>query len=67
MSEQPTETQELANAAYVWRKDVQEQLLSKMRESSISLETATWWFERWTNAKLREIEYQKLADQEKNK
>jgi hypothetical protein len=66
-NKQPSETAELANASYVWRKKVQEDLLDVLRDPSITVEKATWWFERWTNAKLREIEYEKLAAEERNK
>lgn len=54
MSEQPTEAQEIANAAYVWRKKVQEDLLQAMRDPSIKLESAEFWFERFRRAYVRE-------------
>jgi len=57
MSEdQPSEAQEIANAAYVWRKEVQEKLLAAMRDPNIKLENAEWQFERFRRAYLREIE-----------
>ena len=54
-SDQPTEAQEAANAAYVWRKKVQEDLLTAMRDPSIKLEQAEWWFARFSNAYRREL------------
>lgn len=51
---QPTEAQEAANAAYVWRKHVQEEMLTALRDPRIKLETAEWWFERFVNAYRRE-------------
>lgn len=58
---QPSEEQELANAAYVWRKKVQEDLLREMRAPDISLELAEYWFQRWERAKLREDDYARVA------
>lgn len=62
---QPSEAQELANAAYVWRKQVQSELLAVMKEASVKLETAEWWFERFSTAYRRELEYQKAAEAER--
>ncbi|MDX0973549.1 hypothetical protein GOL21_28165 [Sinorhizobium medicae] len=59
---QPSEAQELANAAYVWRKHVQSELLTVMKDASVELDTAEWWFERFSTAYRRELEYQKLAN-----
>lgn len=58
---QPSEAQEQANAAYVWRKQVQAELVATMRDPSVKLETAQWWFERFTNAYRREIEAEAAA------
>lgn len=53
---QPTDLEERANAAYVWRKKVQGDLIDALREGNITLETAEWWFKRFTLAYRREIE-----------
>lgn len=58
---QPTKEQEAANAAYVWRKQVQVELVAAMRDPCVKLETAQWWFERFTNAYRREIEAGSVA------
>lgn len=66
MSEpQPSEAQETANAAYVWRKQVQAELVSAMSDPCVKLETAQWWFERFTSAYRREIEAECLAKAER--
>jgi len=62
---QPTEAQEAANAAYVWRKHVQAELVAVMKEPTVKLETAQWWFERFTNAYKREIETQEEAGKQR--
>jgi hypothetical protein len=61
MSEQPTEEQEIANAAYTWRKKVQSDLIEAFREVSIKRETAEFWFERFRRAYDREIETEAAA------
>lgn len=58
---QPSEAQELANAAYVWRKQVQAEMISVLRDPSVSLDTAEWWFERFSTAYRREIEADQKA------
>lgn len=58
---QPSEAQELANAAYVWRKHVQVQMIDVLRDASVSLDTAEWWFERFSIAYRREIEAEQKA------
>ena len=55
LEEQPTEAQELANAAYVWRKQVQSDLLEALRDPGISPEKADFWFERFRRAQAREL------------
>lgn len=47
---QPTEAQEQANAAYVWRKKVQGDFIDAMRQVNITLDDAEWWFNRFTRA-----------------
>lgn len=62
--EQPTEAQEVANAAYVWRKKVQGDLIEAMRNVDISLESAEYWFERFRRAALRERDTKAAAKKE---
>lgn len=38
--EQPSEAKELANAAYVYRKHVQEKMIGVLRDAAVELETA---------------------------
>lgn len=54
--DQPSDQQEIANAAYVWRKKVQSDLIEAMRHADIGLERAEFWFERFRRAYRREIE-----------
>jgi predicted double-glycine peptidase len=56
MEEQPSDAQELANARYVWRKHVQTEMLGALRDPSIKLESAKWWFDRFVRAYEAEIE-----------
>jgi len=65
MNDQPSEAQELANAAYVWRRHVQADLVEAMRDTSIKLEKAQFWFTRFINAYNREIEANKVAREPK--
>lgn len=59
---QPTEEQELANAAYNWRKKVQADMVSVFHNQRIrSLEEAEWWFERYRRAYRREMETEAAA------
>jgi hypothetical protein len=58
---QPTPEQEAANAAYVWRLHIQEEMLGVLRERTVKIETAEWWFERYLNAYRAEIEFDRLA------
>lgn len=58
---QPSEAQELANAAYVWRKHVQANMIDALRDASVSLDTAEWWFERFATAYRRQIEAEQKA------
>lgn len=54
--DQPSEEQEAANAAYVWRKNVQTDLVEALRRLDITLESAEFWFERFRRAYQREID-----------
>lgn len=54
--DQPSEEQEAANAAYVWRKNVQSELVAALRQIDITLESAEFWFERFRRAYQREID-----------
>lgn len=66
MEPQPAEEVEQANAAYVWRKEVQRQLLSAMQDPSVKLETAQWWFDRFSRAYEKEREAnQRVKEQQK--
>jgi len=58
---EPSEAQELANMAYIWRRHVQEDLVAALRDPSIKLDAAQFWFERFTNAYNREISTQEAA------
>ena len=62
---QPSEEQEIANAAYVWRKRVQGDFIEAMREINITLETAEWWFERYRRACIREMDAEEAAKRAK--
>lgn len=59
--EQPSEAQELANAAYVWRIKVQTDLVTALRDTSIKPEAAEFWFERFRRAYRNEIETEAAA------
>ena len=54
--DQPSDAQEAANAAYVWRKKVQADLVDSLRKVDITLEAAEFWFERFRRAYQREID-----------
>lgn len=54
--DQPSEAQEAANAAFVWRKKVQADLVDSLRNVDIKLEAAEFWFERFRRAYQREID-----------
>lgn len=47
----PSEKRESANAAYLNRKSIQEDLIERMRNSTISIDQAEFWFNRWKRAK----------------
>lgn len=66
-NEQPTQKQELANALYVWRKQVQQDMLEKMRDVSIKLDEAEWWFERFLTAYRNEKDAEEAAREERKK
>lgn len=53
---QPSKEQELANAAYVWRRKLQADVIDVLRDGNLKLDTAEWWFERLLNAYRHEIE-----------
>lgn len=59
--DQPSEAQEAANAAYVWRKKVQADLVDSLRKVDITLEAAEFWFERFRRAYQREIDSAAVA------
>lgn len=63
--DQPSEEQEAANAAYVWRKNVQTELLGVMRDPTVKIETAEWWFERYRRACIREMAAEEAAKRAK--
>lgn len=65
--EQPSEAEESANAAHVWRKKVQVDLVDRMRQADVTLESAEFWFERFRRAFQREIETKKIVDAEKGR
>lgn len=65
--EQPSDAQEEANAAYVWRKKVQSDLVESLRKVDITLESAEFWFERFRRAYKREKETEAIAKAEKEK
>lgn len=47
----PSEKREAANAAYLNRKSIQEELIERMRNATISIDQAEFWFSRWKRAK----------------
>lgn len=68
MEAQPSEEQELANAAYNWRKKVQADMVSVFHNQRIrTLPEAEWWFERYRRAYLREMETEAAAKDAKER
>ena len=57
----PSEKREAANAAYLNRKSIQEDLIERMRNSAISIDQAEFLFMRWKRAKNLEDQLEEEA------